>query len=106
MQIVNGYLCECTDEVKLAKRGIDPDNPKQDPLKQLELDARHGDLDAIEKLEESKSSGPDFRKPRDPFADEAVRFGGALRGSVSASLSSSSTAPDAGATDRGLDILA
>lgn len=73
MKIVNGYVCECSDEVRLAKRGIDPANPHNDPLRQQELDAQRGVLDPLA-LDEAKAGdlGPDRR--------QAVVFGGALAG--------------------------
>ena len=73
MKIVNGYVCECSDEVRLAKRGIDPANPHNDPLKQQEIDEQRGVLDprALEQ------AGPG---DLDPGRREAVVFGGTLAG--------------------------
>ena len=73
MKIVNGYVCECSDEVRLAKRGIDPANPHSDPLKQKELDAQRGVLDP-QALEETRPGD------LDPERRGAVSFGGALAG--------------------------
>jgi hypothetical protein len=57
--IVNGYPCSNCSETSLAKRGIDPRNPTNDPVKAEELDVRAG-------------------KPPEPRS--AVEFGGALEG--------------------------
>lgn len=73
MKIVNGYVCECLDEVRLAKRGIDPNNPRNDPAKQAELDAKRGALDPTA-LEAARPGD------LDPDRRGAVAFGGALAG--------------------------
>ena len=75
MKIVNGYVCECSDEVRLAKRGIDPANPHNDPLKQRELDRKRG-VEDTKALEDGKPG--DFDPARRDGA--AVAFGGALAG--------------------------
>ena len=75
MKIVNGYVCDCQDEVRLAKRGIDPANPHNDPVKQAELDAQRG-VDDPKTVDETKLG--DFDPNRQ--AGEAVVFGGALAG--------------------------
>ncbi|PTM52318.1 hypothetical protein [Phreatobacter oligotrophus] len=41
-QIVNGYRCENCTDVSNAKRGLDPENPTHDPLKQEKLDRERG----------------------------------------------------------------
>jgi hypothetical protein len=41
-QIVNGYRCENCNDVSNAKRGLDPENPTHDPLKQEKLDRERG----------------------------------------------------------------
>lgn len=42
IEMVNGYPCaNCTD-VSNAKRGLDPENPTRDPVKQEELDRKAG----------------------------------------------------------------
>lgn len=75
MKIVNGFVCECQDDARLAKRGIDPDNPRNDPVKQRELDERRG---KVEPVEEAQASALDPKR-RDESADAgAVQFGGAL----------------------------
>lgn len=71
MKIVNGYVCACSDEVRLAKRGIDPANPHNDPAKQRELDAKRGAL-APEALQASRPGD------LDPSRQDAVVFGGRL----------------------------
>lgn len=75
MQIVNGYVCECSDDARLAKRGIDPDNPHQDPAKQRELDQKHGKID-----EDAATDIKDAGGARANFGVDAVLFGGALSG--------------------------
>lgn len=38
MKIVNGFVCQtCCDE-RVAKRGIDPRNPHEDPVRQQRID--------------------------------------------------------------------
>jgi hypothetical protein len=39
LRIVNGYVCQTGCDVRVARQGIDPENPRQDPVKQRELDA-------------------------------------------------------------------
>jgi hypothetical protein len=39
MKIVNGYACQTSCDVTAAKRGLDPRNPHDDPVKQAQLDA-------------------------------------------------------------------
>ena len=75
MRIVNGYVCECSDEARLARRGVDPANPHNDPLVQRELDAKRGKIDP-RALDETKPGDLDPNR-RDPGA---VLFGGALAG--------------------------
>lgn len=42
IEMVNGYPCaNCTD-VSNAKRGLDPENPTRDPVKQEKLDREAG----------------------------------------------------------------
>jgi hypothetical protein len=42
IEMVNGYPCaNCTD-VSNAKRGLDPENPTRDPVKQEQLDMKAG----------------------------------------------------------------
>ncbi len=77
MQIVNGYVCDCIDDARLAKRGIDPANPQNDPVKQAELEARRGKLDP-KALDEGKPGDLD----PDRQAGPAVTFGGSLAGEV------------------------
>lgn len=75
-QIVNGYRCENCTDVSNAKRGLDPENPTHDPLKQEQLDRERG------------------RVP-----EPAVTFGGRLAGLAS-------DAPSSGPAARLLDISA
>ena len=39
MRIVNGYVCMTGCDVRVAKQGVDPENPRRDPVKQQMLDA-------------------------------------------------------------------
>jgi hypothetical protein len=57
MRIVNGYACANCHDVSLAKRGVGPRKPDEDPLK------------------------PGPARERDPFG-AAVSFGGNLAGAV------------------------
>lgn len=44
VEMVNGYRCaNCTD-ISNAKRGLDPENPTGDPVKQEKLDREAGRL--------------------------------------------------------------
>lgn len=60
--IVNGYPCSNCTDTSLAKRGIDPRNPTNDPVKAEELDVRAG------------------KPPKQSEPSSAVEFGGALEG--------------------------
>lgn len=80
MKIINGYVCECTTDARLAKRGIDPDNPKQDPIKQRELDEKRGKVDTSEQADAKdvlSASGLDAVKRQADVA--AVRLDGLAR---------------------------
>jgi len=74
MQIVNGYVCQTSCDVAAAKKGHDPKNPHDDPVKAAQLAAS----DPMAALKVST---------------EAVQFGGALAGlsvgSVTATASTS-----------------
>ena len=86
MKIVNGYVCECSDEVRLAKRGVDPANPHGDPLRQQALDEERGVLDP-RALEDTKPGD------LDPGRRQAVSFGGALAGETRSGVQSSAVRP-------------
>jgi hypothetical protein len=43
IQMVNGYPCRNCSEVSLARRGLDPENPTDDPVKARDIAARHGE---------------------------------------------------------------
>ncbi|MGL4289196.1 MAG: hypothetical protein ACRCVA_22790 [Phreatobacter sp.] len=45
MQIVNGYVCNCCTEVDLARRGLDPQNPTNDPVKAADEARKAGRFD-------------------------------------------------------------
>ncbi len=75
MRIVNGYLCDCSDDARLAKRGIDPANPQNDPIKQQQLDARRGKID-LNALDETRAGDLDPNRQ----TGQAVTFGGSLAG--------------------------
>ncbi len=67
MNIVNGYACRDCKDVSLAKRGVDPRRPQEDPLR-------------------PENAG----RTRDPFG-QAVRFDGTtadVNGLASASYAS------------------
>jgi hypothetical protein len=88
MQIVNGYVCDCQSDARLAKRGIDPANPHNDPFKQQQLDAGKGVADpgAVD-----AGKPGDFDPNRQNGA--AVVFGGALSGETRTGTSSTAPAP-------------
>jgi hypothetical protein len=75
MKIVNGFVCNCEKDTRLAKRGINPANPNNDPVKQQQLDAKHGVIPS-KSVEEGKPG--DFDPNRQ--ASGAVAFGGSLAG--------------------------
>ena len=77
MKIVNGFVCECQDDARLAKRGIDPDNPHNDPLKQRELEEKRGQV-KVEPVEETQASVLDPKRLDESADAGAVQFGGAL----------------------------
>ncbi len=74
MQIVNGYVCQTGCDVAAAKKGHDPKNPHDDPVKAAALAEQKGlatgkaPVDAAGVATESA------------FAVEAVQFGGRLAG--------------------------
>jgi hypothetical protein len=59
VKIVNGYVCQTTCDVTAAKKGLDPRNPHDDPIKAAQLNATKGVL-------------------ADPGSSQAVTFGGTL----------------------------
>ena len=84
MRIVNGYVCQTGCDVAAARRGHDPRNPHDDPVKAEKPDAaRHP-----ERAGGPGGDAPIGLSPDGGFAVEAVRFGGRLaelgpaRGSV------------------------
>ena len=99
MKIVNGFVCECQDDARLAKRGIDPDNPQSDPVKQQELDEKRGKVEA-KPVEEAQAGGLDPKRRDEGANAEAVQFGGAL-----ASLKQDASANYGSATQL-LDVVA
>lgn len=90
MKIVNGYVCDCQDEVRLARRGTDPDNPRNDPVKQQELDAKRGVADP-RAIEDGKPG--DFDPGRRAEDGPAVVFGGTLTGEAQSGRSDTSALP-------------
>jgi hypothetical protein len=74
MQIVNGYVCQTSCDVAAVKKGHDPKNPHDDPVKAAQLAAS-------DPMAELKTS------------PQAVQFGGSLTalsvGSVTATASTS-----------------
>ncbi|WP_296575862.1 hypothetical protein [Phreatobacter sp.] len=81
IEMVNGYPCaDCTD-VSNAKRGLDPENPTRDPVKQEKLDREAGRvpepavvyggrLADLIRAEEAAAAQP----PQSPFAAAARLF--------------------------------
>ena len=75
MQIVNGYVCATGCDVAAAKRGHDPKNPHDDPVKAAVLNdqkalAQGKPMSALQKSTDGETG----------FAPQAVTFGGALAG--------------------------
>ncbi len=81
MKIVNGYVCECSDEVRLAKRGIDPANPRNDPEIAREL-AEKSAATSARPVDAAEGGALDPKRDdaADQFADAALIFGGMLEG--------------------------
>jgi hypothetical protein len=42
IEMVNGYPCKNCTDVSNAKRGLDPENPTRDPVRQEQLDMKDG----------------------------------------------------------------
>ncbi|QCK87992.1 hypothetical protein E8L99_20665 [Phreatobacter aquaticus] len=42
VQMINGYPCQNCTDISLAKRGLNPENPTNDPVKTEELALRKG----------------------------------------------------------------
>ena len=42
IEMINGYPCTNCAEVSLARRGLDPENPDNDPIKAEEIAERSG----------------------------------------------------------------
>lgn len=76
MQIVNGYVCQTSCDVSVARRGHDPKNPHNDPVKAAQL-AEQKALATGKVTPETAGAGP---SATDGFAVEAVAFGGRLAG--------------------------
>jgi hypothetical protein len=85
MQIVNGYVCQTSCDVSAARRGHDPKNPHDDPVKAAQL-AEQKALAGGRVTTEAASA---TQGAADGFAVEAVTFGGRLEG-LSAARSGSS----------------
>lgn len=81
MKIVNGFVCECGGDEKLAKKGVDPDNPHNDPVKARELEERRG-IPSDEPVEETQSGVFDPKRTDGAvgFDANALAFGGGLAG--------------------------
>jgi hypothetical protein len=42
IEMVNGYPCRTCTDVSNARRGLDPENPTRDPVRQEQLDMKAG----------------------------------------------------------------
>jgi hypothetical protein len=71
MQIVNGYVCQTGCDVAAAKRGHDPKNPRDDPVK-AEMLARAKGLPPPDKTADARTLAADG------LSTNAVSFGGTL----------------------------
>ncbi|MBH0238246.1 hypothetical protein [Methylobrevis albus] len=85
-KVVNGFACTSGCDVAVAKKGVDPRNPRNDPVKQEMLDAKDPAKAARKAVEEAREARLDPRRSDDP----AVVYGGALAGRATAATS---TAP-------------
>lgn len=72
-RVVNGYVCTSSCDVAAAKRGADPKNPRNDPVKAQELAEKRA-------LASGKPADDKTVFKVDPT--EAVSFGGRLSGRV------------------------
>lgn len=72
MQIVNGYVCQTGCDVAAAKKGHDPKNPHDDPIKAKAL----AEQKALTSGKTGQANGT--TETQMSFAVEAVRFGGSL----------------------------
>lgn len=81
MKIVNGYVCDCGGDERLAKKGIDPENPHEDPVKAREIEERRG-VPSDLPVAETQAGLFDPRQGASERADDpgAFVFSGALAG--------------------------
>ncbi len=61
VRIVNGFVCQTGCDERVARHGIDPRNPRDDPMKQKELDREKA-------LRSGVFASASIPKPGDPGA--------------------------------------
>ena len=93
MQIVNGYVCATSCDVSVAKRGHDPKNPHDDPVKAAQLALAKGQV---------PKDGLGASTP--PDAVRAVQFGGTLSALRSATVSAGALAGSAVSSGPGAQV--
>ncbi len=77
-KVVNGFVCTSGCDEHLAKKNIDPRNPRNDPVKQEQLD-RNDPSKFIEKvIEEAQEAGLEARRNPHDLHGPAVVLGGSL----------------------------
>lgn len=77
-KVVNGFVCTSGCDEHLAKKNIDPRNPRNDPVKQEQLDQNDPSKFIEKVIEEAQEAGLEsWRNPNDLNAP-AVVFGGSL----------------------------
>jgi hypothetical protein len=88
MQIVNGYVCATSCDVAAAKKGHDPKNPHDDPVKAAQL----GEAKALA-TGKPVDQPPETLPVESGFAVDAVQFGGRLSGLSAARGSATAASP-------------
>ena len=95
MQIVNGYVCQTGCDVAAAKKGHDPKNPHDDPMKAEALAEAKG----LASGRDATRGGVDVAA-QTGFAAEAVQFGGALAQATRTAVSTVTAGSSSALVDR------
>ncbi|WP_181699697.1 hypothetical protein [Chthonobacter albigriseus] len=77
-KIVNGYPCTSGCDVDLARRNVDPRNPRNDPVKQAELDAKDPAKAVAEEIRAAASVNAAAADRDRPSYGPAVSYGGGI----------------------------
>jgi len=88
-KVVNGFVCTSGCDEHLAKKNIDPRNPRNDPVKQEQLDQNDPSKFIEKVIEEAQEAGLEARRNPHDLHGPAVVLGGSLsdRGGGSAGQS-------------------